>query len=422
MKTTTLLLLTAACALAQGPESPPGAPGPTQKSLQEIWDRIGLLEAANADIALRSQELRNAYLSLQAASTRNSASLLATLDALGVRQPWVTTAIPGVADATAASLAYSPAGFPAIAWFDTSVADLMFASFNGVAWTVSTVESTGNTGRDPSLAWDHDGNPAIAFTRGSDLVYTVRVDGVWLHETVASGTGGNHYPSLAFTNTNHAVVCFSHVGNDSLRLADRYATEDGYAWDTHVIQASASGAIASSLVLGPDNSAHIAFQTLSPPSLNYGYLAAGYTSAPSVSAFTLQAHANPSITLGPLGLPRISAYDTTADDLIVYTFDGIMLWENTTVDGATSDAGLFSSIATSPLGMPNVAYFDSSSETVKFTRFDGLAWSAETIASAIPGNALSSVSLKFGPDGRPGIAVAGGGNLFFITTGPFPTP
>jgi formylglycine-generating enzyme required for sulfatase activity len=52
------LLVIAAHLHAEGPLSPPGAPMPTMKTLQEIWDRIGELEAQNADLQAQLSELR----------------------------------------------------------------------------------------------------------------------------------------------------------------------------------------------------------------------------------------------------------------------------------------------------------------------------------------------------------------------------
>lgn len=61
------------------------------------------------------------------------------------------------------SLAFSPSGFPAIAYWQASNQDLKFAEFDGTMWNISTVDFDGFTGLDPSLAYTPDGKPAISY-------------------------------------------------------------------------------------------------------------------------------------------------------------------------------------------------------------------------------------------------------------------
>jgi len=53
----TALPLLAATLHAQGPLDPPGAPAPTMKTLQELWDKMEALEAQNAALEARLQSL-----------------------------------------------------------------------------------------------------------------------------------------------------------------------------------------------------------------------------------------------------------------------------------------------------------------------------------------------------------------------------
>ena len=61
-------LLLTAVAGAQGPLPPPGAPAPTMKTLQELWDKLSAQQAA-----------------VHAASRQNSL----ILSALGITLPWL---------------------------------------------------------------------------------------------------------------------------------------------------------------------------------------------------------------------------------------------------------------------------------------------------------------------------------------------
>ena len=224
-------LCAASAAFAQGPLTPPGAPAPTMKSLQEIWDRIGIVEAQNA--------MLQSTVSAQQATLRQQRFLTGELAQInGVAPPWKTEQAlafqpfvpggnvdwnslalapddePGVAyhwgtlffaarangvwqttnvDATAAnvgeycSLEYSPSTHqPAIAYYDTTNGNLKFAEFNGASWALSVVESTGDVGKSCRLLFLPNGNPAIAYydvTR-TYLRYAERVAGVWQAEDV----------------------------------------------------------------------------------------------------------------------------------------------------------------------------------------------------------------------------------------------
>ena len=106
---TVLLVNTITCTglFAQGALAPAGPPAPGMKSLQEIWDRIGGLEATLAALEAEIGELE----------TRNASNLALFLSSLGGSLPF----------------------------------------------QLSTVDSTGNVGRYTSLAFRHGGEPDISY-------------------------------------------------------------------------------------------------------------------------------------------------------------------------------------------------------------------------------------------------------------------
>ena len=78
------------------------------------------------------------------------------------------------------SLAFNPAGQPAVSYSDFSNDDLKFAEFDGSSWQISTVDSTvdnaGTVGSHTSLAFNRAGRPAISYydiTNG-DLKFSVQ--------------------------------------------------------------------------------------------------------------------------------------------------------------------------------------------------------------------------------------------------------
>lgn len=59
------------------------------------------------------------------------------------------------------SLKITPAGYPAISYYDTG--DLKYALFDGSNWKLTTVASLGTVGKNNSLAFTGEGNPIVVF-------------------------------------------------------------------------------------------------------------------------------------------------------------------------------------------------------------------------------------------------------------------
>ncbi|MEI8242156.1 MAG: hypothetical protein WCI17_02695 [bacterium] len=124
--------------LAQGSLTPPGAPAPTMKSLQEIWNKIAGIEST-----VSTQQARIAVLQAQNNALQKQASLM-LLNA-GVSLPWNISTVDDTEDVgyfaslafstvdstgfvgTYASLAFGPDGQPAIAYYDLTNTKLAFA-------------------------------------------------------------------------------------------------------------------------------------------------------------------------------------------------------------------------------------------------------------------------------------------------------
>ena len=117
---------------------------------------------------------------------------------------------------------------------------------------------------------------------------------------------------------------------------------------------------------------------------------------------------NPSLAFGPDGLPLISYYAQTTQDLRLASFNG-RKWYVTTIDAAGS-VGQFSSLAISPLdGSWGVAY-ESQAENggIKFAQRRRRSFSVATIAllDRSAGEWTSKPSLAFDGSGRAAVGYA----------------
>ena len=124
-----VLLVQSSRCFGQGSLTPPGSPAPTQKSLQEIWDRIGTLETTVSALETTVSTLESNVSTLET-TVSDQQALIQQQNAL---------------------------------------IDSM-ATVHGVSlpWTLTTVDSTGNTGRHTSLAFTPGGQPAISYYTSDD--------------------------------------------------------------------------------------------------------------------------------------------------------------------------------------------------------------------------------------------------------------
>lgn len=372
---TALVLAAAPAARAQGSLTPPGAPAPTMKSLQEIWDRLAAQEAA-----------------VHAASRQNSL----ILDALGVNLPWLHRDGPNGSGPL--SLAFDPDGTPTVAYIEAFGA-IKLARYDGSSWTTENVapDYTGLYGI--SLAFGTDGRPAMAFQAnvagGSDIRYA-RYDGsAWQIEIVDARDASVDRPTLAFAPDGRPAV--SHYAATSTNLV--FSIRTGGVWSNVTVDAQG---YYNSLAFGPDGQPAIAY-TRSGEGLFLTRFDGTTWTATNVDSHSWSS-SGCSLAFGPDGRPAI-AYIIYGLELRYEEFDG-SAWSFVTLDTSSgSDYFIYPSLAFGPGGQPAVAYarYDSlaNQHSVKFARRSSF-WNVGTVDDN--GDVGYHASLAFGPDGQPAIA------------------
>ena len=92
-------------AWAQGALTPPGAPAPTMRSLQEIWDKIGVLETQGLNLQTQGLSLQQQVSGLQ----KDCSALSLLLDNAEVTLPWLITTVDSAGfTGEYTSLAFTP--------------------------------------------------------------------------------------------------------------------------------------------------------------------------------------------------------------------------------------------------------------------------------------------------------------------------
>ena len=164
-------------------------------------------------------------------------------------------------------LAVGPDGLPALSYYNDRDGELVFASFDGSAWTLETVTADGDVGKFSSLQFDAEGRPHISFFEdlgGSSgrILYAVRDGGAWTVEEVGTlddvqqgMTGTRRNSSLALDAGGVPHVVFSDEG------VIRYATRTEAGWDVQEIVTAGDRPLGQlvSLKLDAAGTPHLAF-------------------------------------------------------------------------------------------------------------------------------------------------------------------
>lgn len=407
-------LISVSCAWA-GDVNPPGAPGPTMHSLEELYQQLLL---AKQQIASNQQTI--ATLSSGVTTTQTGQDAVATMVAnfassqgSTVSNIWQSSIVDGTGSVGHHnSLAFTPAGRPAISYRDLANNDLKYAVFDGSAWTVQTVDSASDVRDFTSLAFTPAGRPAIAYydQTAYDLKYAEYNGSTWTLQTVDSVDVVGTYASLAFTSDGRPAISYYDAGNADLK----YAEWSGSAWvKTTVDGTGTTVGFYTSLAFTPAGRPAISYFGGNP---NNDLKYAEYNGSAWIVT-TVDAEGNTgyytSLAFTPAGRPAISYYDNTGVRVLYTEYNG-SAWVRSIVQTGTS-TGFCTSLAFTPAGRPAIAYTDYPNRDLVYAEFDGVQWALRTLDSA--GEVGLYVSLAFSPEGRPAVSYFDDTNddLKFIT-------
>lgn len=231
------------------------------------------------------------------------------------------------------SLAVSPSGAPAVAYYDAYRSLLKYAEFDGQGWLASVVDRSGNAGLFCSLAFDRSGDPTIAYFDkvGRDL-------------------------KLASFNR----------GWTSTTLADRGNT----GWETELAQNPRTRRLGlayldrttGAVMFGEqDRRGNWAFGVVDVLSRRRGDLSLAYDAD---------------------GRAAVSYYDTKGKSLLFAQFNG-STWDRQSVTPAGSGAGSSNHLFFDEAGAPQVLYYSSPSRGVFLAEREAGVWQSRELASDV---------------------------------------
>jgi hypothetical protein len=273
-------------------------------------------------------------------------------------------------------------------------------------WSIETVDSIGNVGIFPSLAFDSSGNPAISYVdwTNHDLKLASGNVTAWSIQTVDSyGFVGFDETSLAFDSSGNPAISYSEGGTID---NTKFARWTGATWSLEVLD-NYPGHF-SSLAFDLSGNPAIAYSCYNPPSSPYNYVLkfAHWTGTDWSyeivdDAFDVGAYASLAFDQSS-GNPAISYWDRTNRDLKFARWDGSQ-WVKEIVD-STGEVGEFASLALDLSGNPAISYYDRSNGDLKLARWTGSAWSIESVDNLGDAQFYNSLGLAFDSSWNPAIS------------------
>jgi len=249
------------------------------------------------------------------------------------------------------SIALDRFGYPWVSYFDATNTTLKVAQYVGSggsgcassAWTCTTVENTGVEGQWSSLAFDEEGKAWVSYYHSSSTELKVArfVQGggsgcsstAWTCVVVDSDNISGEYSSIGFNPNGTAFVSYWNATANNLRVAN-YVGSGGNcdtaflgsdAWQCTEVDSTNNVGQSTSIAFSPGGDPWISYRDSTNNTLRLARFVGAGGSGCADTAWTCQAiesvaganNAPTSLAFDADGLPWISHFDETSDDLLI---------------------------------------------------------------------------------------------------------
>ena len=283
---------------------------------------------------------------------------------------------------------------------------------------MSGIDFTDQDGGDRILAFDHHGEPAIAFKGPGDfgdVRYARDHAGIgWAAQDVfpQTGTAGRGaFASLAFDRHERPAISFRSADGVILDSSLRFSYFNGQDWQHQIVESIANQNVGTwtSLAFDQAGRAAIAYIDETNDQLRFAYDHDGDFDFSGMSPESIEVFGGGveasylSLAFDPLNRPMVS-YVTTNNEL-KFAMKETLGWLTTTIDSNEITFETASSLAIDPdTGYPAIAYTAmGGSASLKYAQWDGDDWNLETVDAV--GSTGAQPSLAFDPtDGNPAVA------------------
>lgn len=299
---------------------------------------------------------------------------------------WTTKTVGGSRGTLRTSIDINPTtGKPAFTYSETdSSGDLVYAYLDGEEWKKETIQhgATWAPGKFNSLKFTADGVPHVAYSSTmaySNLMYATRQEnGGWSLEKVDTQgpTGDTGYnPSLAFNASGYPFIAYR-TGWDHANLMFAEKNTNG-AWAlTTVDDANNWGDTGhfASLALDSHNNPHISYYNQNTHDKSNNGLRYAYRNSSGMWSYKTLSNANKvgqwsSIVVDRYDQPIISSYDEALGYLkVAKYYNSTDTWVQRTIDN-DGNVGACTSIALDPSGNPAIAYLDYTHKALKIATY-----------------------------------------------------
>ncbi len=315
-------------------------------------------------------------------------------------------------------------GRPVIAYHDSGNGNLMVAKCGDAVCagppTISTVDNSAMVGWDASIAIGSEGYPIISYfdDTNNDLKVAkcrnAACSGASTLSTIDAAGNVGARTSIAIGIDGLPVVSYWDYTSFDLKVAKCGDTACSYGNTVTTVDSTGFVGMDSSIAIGTDGLPVISYcdhmnGDLKIAKCGNAACSAGNTLSTVDSIGTLGLYT--SATIGADGLPVISYYDETNDNLkVAKCGDAACSAGNTlsTVD-STGSVGGHTSITIGSDGLPVISYYDQTNRDLRFAKCGNIACSAgntlTTVESA--GDVGTHSSISIGTDGLPVIAYVG---------------